>query len=1033
MGAEFRLLGEVEATVDGREVDLGHARQRAVLAALLVDANQVVPADRLVDRVWGERVPETGRNALYSYLSRLRSALPESVGLGLRRRSGGYVAVVDPQLVDLHRFDRSLTAARASTDGAARLAALDTALGLWRDRPLAGLDGPWFEGVRARLERDRTAAELDRVDLLLGSGRHAEVLSAVVAAAERHPLDERVAGQLLLALYRNGRQADALEHYRLVRARLRDELGVDPGPELSELHQRILTAAPDLVPATPVVLAQLPAELGGFAGRHAVLAELDTLSVATGPVVVAAITGAAGVGKTALALHWAHRVRARFPDGQLYLNLRGTGSPLPPSHALARLLSDLGVAEVPTEVDAAAAAYRSALAGRRVLVVLDDAANAVQVRPLLPGSPGCLVLVTSRDRLDGLVAREGARRIGLDVLTPEDALVVLEQVVGSARIAAEPAAAADVVELCARLPLALRIAAANLVGRPGLRIADYAATLRTGDRLAELEVTGDAETAVRAAITLSYNGLPVRARRVFRLLGLMPGLDLTEPAVAALVGTEDVRPELRELTAAHLVAEHGPGRYTFHDLLRLYAAERAVAEDGPDGEAALDRLGAWYAATTDLAVEALDARRPVPPFESGDRALDWLAAEAPTLVAVVERAADRGVREHAWRLAVALRRYFPRGGAVHWEAVTRAGLRAAKEGGDAHAQTQLHNSLGALRWQQGEYSAAADHFQQALARSTAAGWATGRLVASSNLGILRYCTGPLSAAAENLVRAERIGAEEGIDVHRGTVLINLGATRMGQGRIGEAVAILDRARLAFGRGGPDRGLGMALECLADCHLHLGDLVTADQHVDRAVEHCTRHSFDHELAAALRMRAKAREIRGDLDEAAEVLAEARELADGHHLFELDVRNALGGVLRKLGRPEEAADLHDSALVDARRSGFAHGELEALLGLAAVHLSRGEAAAAATHALMARARAHETGYVLHHARALVASAAADLLTGHRQRSAELAERALDVQRRSGSRLDEADTLLTLGRAGNGVLRDEVEWHALIARLG
>ena len=423
----------------------------------------------------------------------------------------------------------------------------------------------------ALLRQYRLAAGMTQETLADRSGISAQAIGTLERGTRRFPHQHTV-----------GRLAEALR------------LSADEHAELVAAASRPST--PKAPTAERPVVAQLPASVQGFSGREDVLVAMDAL-LADDAVVISAIAGTPGIGKTTLAVHWAHRVRSRFPDGQLFLNLRGHGggAPLTPHEALSRLLCRLGLepGAVPTDVESAAATYRSTLAGQRVLVVLDDAVDAGQVRPLLPGSPGCLALVTSRYRLDGLVARDGAKRLVLDALTTGAAHTLLAHVLGPERIAAEPEAVEELVELCARLPLALRIAAAHLLGRPSRSIGTFVTTLRAGDRLGSLAVPGDPDTAVRAAFDLSYTALEPLPRRVFRLMGKMPGPDLTSDAVAALADLDLTETErcLDAITAAHLVDEHQPGRYTFHDLLRLYAGERAELEESTaDLALAVERL-----------------------------------------------------------------------------------------------------------------------------------------------------------------------------------------------------------------------------------------------------------------------------------------------------------------------------------------------------------------------------------------------------------------------------------------------------------
>ncbi|GHH61352.1 hypothetical protein GCM10017774_87200 [Lentzea cavernae] len=528
---EFRLLGDVEVRVGGEVVDIGHARQRCVLAVLLVEVNRLVPVDVLVDRVWGEHVPQRARNAVAGYVSRLRQVLPDEVRIV--GRQGGYVVCADPMSVDLHRFHALVERARVEPGETV----LGEALGLWRGEPFSTVDTPWLAEVRTALESRRFAALLDRNDLLLERGRHAELLAELEVTAAAFPLDERLAGQLVLALYRSGRQADALLRYEQVRVRLAQELGADPGPALRSLHQRILRA-------DVAVPRQLPVPPRSFVGRERELAALDA-ALAAGHRIVA-VTGPAGVGKTALALHWAHRAADRFPDGQVYVDLRRTAEPV--------------------------------VAGRRSVVLLDNARDADQVRSLLRAAPGCLVVVTSRDRLTGLVAVDGAQPVPVDLMSAEDSRALLADRLGTR---ADPAAVAEVVSRCAGLPLALTVVAAR-VACTGFGLEEIAAELRDG---LDAFDGGDPATDLRTVFSWSYRALGPEAARLFRLLGLHPGQEISVENAAALLGTRHVRPVLAELTRANLLAERRPGRYFLHGLLHAYAAELSRSAPRPPGTA----------------------------------------------------------------------------------------------------------------------------------------------------------------------------------------------------------------------------------------------------------------------------------------------------------------------------------------------------------------------------------------------------------------------------------------------------------------
>ncbi|WP_245646593.1 AfsR/SARP family transcriptional regulator [Microtetraspora niveoalba] len=752
---EFRLLGDLEVRVDGRYVELGHHRQRCVLAVLLVEAGRSVSVDQLLDRVWGHHPPRHGRDTLYSYLSRLRRMLAAVDGARIARQNGGYVIGVDPMTVDLHRFQRWVGAARTADDDATVRHLLEQALALWRGDALANLDTPWLNTLREGLVQQRHAAELDLADAHLRSGRHAELVPELTVRAARHPLDERLAGQLMLALYRSGRPAEALRHYQRIRLHLVEELGADPGPSLQDLHRRILAADPTTTPPDPtpatgattatlsgppgIVPRQLPAPPAGFTGRRAELGQLSRASDESGrpggTVVISSVGGIGGIGKTWLALRWAHENIDRFPDGQLFANLRGFDpieQPLSPATAVRGFLEALGVDPqgMPTDLDAQVGLYRSLVAGRRMLIVLDNVRDADQAAPLLPGSPTCTVVVTSRHDLAGMTAADGARPVALDALDDAEAHQLLLHRLGAERLAAEPEAVAYLLACCAGLPLALAVLAARAVLSPRLPLAALAAELRDTTGRLDAWDTGDLRTNLRAVFTTSYLGLSTRASEVFGLLGLAPGPDIGLGAVAALTGLPPagVRGPLRELEGMSLIHQHTPGRWRMHDLVRLYAAGQA-REDQPETarQAALRRLVDFHLHTAYAAERLLAPHRapitlgaPAPGWWQGPpadhtAAWNWFADEHACLLAVRHLAAKQNWHEAVWRLAWSLDTFHFRRGTVQdqyddW----LAGLDAARRLDDPEAQGLAHRILGHACARLGRHDLAMDHFQQAL-------------------------------------------------------------------------------------------------------------------------------------------------------------------------------------------------------------------------------------------------------------------------------------------------------------------------------
>lgn len=1000
MAVEITLLGEVTVRVDGQQVDLGPARQRCVLAALAVDAGRLVPADRLVERVWGADTPRRGRATLQSHISRLRKAFGGV--LTVAHRGGGYMLAVDQadHVVDLLRF-RALHDRARHTDDAWQVAPLTEALALWRGEPLTGVGGRWVDDERDRWQQERWAAEHDLTDVLLRLGHGEELVAQLSARTTLHPLDERVAGQYMLALHQAGRTADALAHYRHLRQRLVEELGADPCAALQDLHRRILDPSLTLLSVTingraaarsgqplprqllapprwflrqdpelhrPQVAARpykapgpalFPAPVDGFVGRSAQLEQMDSFLSATrdgggSTPLIAVIGGVAGIGKTALALHWGHRVRARFPDGQLYVNLRGyaTSSPMQPAHALGQLLRALGVPpeRIPLDVDEAAGMYRSLLADRQVLILLDNACSPEQVRPLLPGGPRCLVVVTSRVRLGGLLVSDGARLLTLDILAADEAEALLTGMLGQRRVDAERQATAELAEVCGYMPLALRIAAANLVVRPHNSIARYVADLRGGNRLDSLQVDGDEQSAVRAAFDLSYAALKPDERRMFRMLGLVPGADIDLSATAALIDAEPAhaRRMLGRIVDAHLVAETTSGRFMLHDLLRLYARTLADAQDG-EGQitSAMDRLCAFYVTATDAAAKLLYPETTrwttafSPPRSPGDvpftdpaSASDWLDRERANLLALVHEAAGRGPHWAACQLADALRGYFYlRRHIGDWLAVATDALRAADD--EPGPQAAAHLSLGATHNARNDGEAALTHFTVALRLAERAGWCEGQAAALNNLGVVHSQAGRHRHAAEHYVRAAAAHERAGCLAGQAVSLDNLGRVRRELGESESAVTLHKRAVELHQASGARLGHATALTNLADAYHDLRRLDDAlTLYTDALTLHRQSGNRDRQaicLYGLANVHCSAGRYDEALDFARAALTLALDIADRR--TEAIAANTLGSVYLQRGHPQRALEQHQHAHRLAVATSSRYVQAAVLIGMAA----------------------------------------------------------------------------------------------------
>ncbi|MER5268373.1 BTAD domain-containing putative transcriptional regulator [Actinosynnema sp. NPDC002837] len=930
------VLGPLEVLVDGERQRLGGHRQERLLALLLINANSSMALTQVIDALWGDGPPATARNQVYNTVARLRRELGDARAAVVTDGQSYRLDIAEEQ-VDFMRFSRSVDRARrfAREDAPAdAVESLRAGLALWRGSALDGMHGPAFDHAAAKLTEERLAASELLVQLRLDSGDTTGLIAELTALTGEHPERETLLGQLMTVLYHEGRQIEALRTYEQARVRFADELGVDAGPELRLLHERILRNDPTLVPRRPAPVAAkqrvakpqstappigeprfLPRDIADFTGRDDEVGRLISLveESADTAVVITALDGMPGVGKTTLAVRVGHLMADRFPQGQMFVDLHGYTPgrrPLTPAGALDLLLRGAGVPpeQIPDGLERRADLWRSTLADRRMLVVLDNAVDTPQVRPLLPGSAGVRVLVTSRRRLSML---EGASSLSVDLLPPEDAVRLFHRVATPERVGDASSHVAEVVALCGFLPLAIRIAASRLRNRPLWSVAHLADLLRDEDnRLAEL-TAGD--RSVGAAFAVSYQNLPKATRRSFRLLGLLPGSDFDEHGAAAAIGSTvpEARRLLEDLIDANLLGQHAPGRYHFHDLLRQYAR---TMSDPDERSSAISRTVAHYLELGHFAGQVVDPGRTadaathpassLPDLRTAEQVRAVIAAEHRNVVAVMELASAEGLRDEAARLATAFGPLLQRQGYLD-EALAgyEMGLQAATS---REAEAALHRSVG-------------------LALITA-----------------RRLDAALRAFRASLAIEEELGNEHGT----GRVHVNIGIVHIRAGRYSDALTHLNHSLDLLRDVGTKRDKAAVLVNLGVAHVRLGNHAEAIAHNEQALAENAELGNPHVEATALVNLGHARWRSGEVTEALRVLARARELCHRIGATEMEARSlyTTAGCLR--GRnPAEALAHGRAALVLAREIGNRDVQSQALVILGQIHLDLGALAVAA----------------------------------------------------------------------------------------
>ncbi|MBM2623648.1 winged helix-turn-helix domain-containing protein [Actinoplanes sp. LDG1-06] len=1025
MDLTFGVLGPLEIRAAGELVAVKAPKQRALVASLVLRAGRVCSLVELYAAIWGDEPPADPKAAVHNYVRRLRGVLGEEA---IETTPGGYRLMIDPQQVDLFRFRALVTEARRqpTEDPAAESETLRQALALWRGAPLADVQSEYLQRYElSGLIEERLAAVEQRIDAVLRSGAHTQVISELRKLTGEYPLHEGFWSQLIVALYRDGRNADALATYHQARTVLAEETGIDPGHELQQLYQRVLDRDPTLAgpgaaarpapPAPPmaapgpaVAPSQLPSDVADFVGRRSLVSSVTELllpgrEAASPPIVV--LSGMPAVGKTALAVRVAHAIREQFPDGQLFADLRGYGSgpTMKPGELLPRFLRGLGAATdaIPLDLDEQVMLYRSLLADKRVLIVLDNARNPEQVRPLLPATNRCAVLITSRSQMQGLIAMQGGRPFTLEPLSEEAAEELLVQLIGAERVAAEPAAVRRLAMLCGNLPLALRIAGAMVAGRMYEPIADYVAELEGDDRLSVFSLDDDQQSAVRATFEHSYRALSAEQQRWFRLLSLIPGPTFTVPVAAALMNApERAAAMLGSLAAANLI-ESGDARFRVHDLLRVYAAQLCESDE-PDSEqeSAARRVLDFYAYATTTASRSIEPHRPsptlpqsttvVPPPQFTDRnqAIAWLDDERDNLHAAIAYAATSGPLSSAWQLGDAMtaplaltERY------TEWIAVTRLGLKAAIRADDEQGEAIMRLSLGHAYITAGRQQLGIDHLERASLLYRKMGDRQYQVVCENALGMAALWLGQLDVAVRCFERIRElntepvstfyeVGAVHGLGIahrYRGDlarsvqlltsavgsevpvgpeytsagIRLELACTYRQQGRSHDALQQLASTKAQFGRIGSRFGEARTAVVIAGAHLDLGEAGEAHRFAQEAVELARMINHRRTEAEALNALGASQRARGEMSAARRSLLQARSLSSemGYLNGEIEALQQLAAAERELGVLPAARKCVEEALVRIERSGFALHRGTTLRRRAAIELDEGDTEAAA----------------------------------------------------------------------------------------
>lgn len=1052
---DLRILGPVRALADGGELEIGHARQRGLLALLLVDVNSVVSFERLVDLLWDDRPPRLARNVMAGYATRLRKALaavpPQPGAPELSTRDGGYVLEIDPAAVDLCRFQHLAAQGTAVTsDDEERSRLLRDALEQWSGVPLSDLRGTRIEPLRATLEAQQRSVLIEFYDAQLRLGRAREIVPELQWLMAERPYDEELMLRLMAAHRDSGSQAEALRQYTVFRKRLAQDLSAGPGRQLREAAELLLQPSPAreqiTVPAREQL--QMPPAADFFSGRDLELGELDVLARPQRRLVTPAaansrnlfvISGIAGSGKTTLALQWAQRAGKSFPDGQLFVAMRGHHphlEPLSPAETLARVLLALGLpaADIPYGLDERAALYRTLLAGRSVLILLDDVAGPDQVRDLLPPSlDGSAVVVTGRNRMPELTVRYGAGECMLDVLDEQASLALVSRLVGAERVASEPEAAVDFVRASGQLPLTLRLSAAYAAARPEESLARL---LPHVDGTAGAPGEGvEAHRAMRQALDLSYRRLAAPHRQIFRWAGLIPGADFGTEAVAALADCSFAEAEERigALVRANLLTEYASRRYRLHDMVKQYAAETAAEDPREVREAVLLRLLEWYRLSVEQAslthqIQIVGFHRgatpswiPVPAAESDGRLpgvdIAWLDREKANICAAIKLAAEMGLGASSFRLADAMLGFIRlRPGGEDWSVAVRAALSEAADSGDRRAHTGMLLNAADVLYRDGRTAAELDHARQAVQVARGAGWRAGEALALTAIGRSYWSVGEVGLADRYLRSALRIHEDLGDLAGQANALArnarnlyDAGATEVALHDYRRALDLVERADSRYGRVRLPGYIALTLR-------HLGRYEEAERWCGLAIRLSEEMAFHEGLAIALTCRAM---IHSDLGAQSRAVAAAREahvtiphLADPR--IETDCLIHLGGVEAAAERTDQAMRSFGNAMQIAEKFGYRQGVARALAESADVYVRMGlyEEAVVACRRSRTALRGSRLRPVI--AQILVAEADCALASGRCAAAVDGYRRAAEIYRTVSQPLGEVRALLAWSRA-------------------